>query len=236
MNPVDELEKPKEAKSLPFLSEGLLIVIVTAATYLGVFQYEKGCCRAFGIPSRLISIEVLSSLVLSGEIFAIIGMMIGLFYGVRPFLEKKHWSVVFLIPLFVVLAIWTKSWAYIIMGLIVSPLVMVKKWEPKYLIANKGSSFFTLFFILTIGGMILEDMGRAKAKRTQYFLVTNDPQPKVVLRIYGDRIICANFDINSKKVESVFTVLNVEDPTRTLSLQKIGPLKADSAIEYGPEF
>jgi len=47
----------------------------------------------------------------------------------------------------------------------------------------------------------------------------------VVLRIYGDKMVCAPFDRSNGEVERSFVILKVaEDPDLVLHIDKVGPL------------
>jgi hypothetical protein len=69
-------------------------------------------------------------------------------------------------------------------------------------------------------------IGQAEAQKQNYFFVIREPKPLVVLRIYGDRFVCAPFDLREGTVEKAFYILDA--PQRDglwLDWQLIGRLK-----------
>jgi len=69
--------------------------------------------------------------------------------------------------------------------------------------------------------------GRAHALKQTEYLFPSTYEQSVVLRIYGDNMICAPVDRDKKEVQRSFFVLNVSGATPpTLKLEKIGPLKS----------
>jgi hypothetical protein len=90
---------------------------------------------------------------------------------------------------------------------------------------NFGKEFVILIIALIYGIIISESIGVSEAIRQKEFLITNTNPEMVVLRIYGDNLICAPFDRDSGIVETNFMVLKV--PTDTglkLKLENIGSL------------
>lgn len=87
----------------------------------------------------------------------------------------------------------------------------------------------TLWLIrLVIWALIIEFglyfVGQAAAKRTTEFLVTDLGGPAVVLRVYGDDIICAQFEPTTKMCSRKFTILKRGDAGRIFEMAKVGPL------------
>jgi len=67
--------------------------------------------------------------------------------------------------------------------------------------------------------------GEDTATKQEYFLVPSTNANSVVLRIYGDELICTELDKQSNKPNGKFFILKLADePRPTLSLQKVGPL------------
>lgn len=67
--------------------------------------------------------------------------------------------------------------------------------------------------------------GEDTATRQEYFLVPSTNTDAVVLRIYGDRLICTQLDEQSNEPDGRLFVLQLDDePRPVLSLQKVGPL------------
>lgn len=53
--------------------------------------------------------------------------------------------------------------------------------------------------------------GRAFAMRNTYFIVINNPEEKVLLRIYEDKFICAEFNRTDGTIKNDFTVIKLSD-------------------------
>jgi hypothetical protein len=84
---------------------------------------------------------------------------------------------------------------------------------------------YLMLALLVFGIIIAEQMGKAEAFKQTEFLVTNTSQEMVVLRIYGDNLICVPFSRNTNEVEKKFAVIKMADtPNLSLNLEKIGPL------------
>lgn len=81
--------------------------------------------------------------------------------------------------------------------------------------------------------------GEARAKfQEEYYVLESDPG-LVVLKIYGDRLVCARLQQETKEVQPVFTVLNLTDSNQIhpiqLRLAKIGPLKLNKVVDSSKE-
>jgi hypothetical protein len=91
--------------------------------------------------------------------------------------------------------------------------------------SNTGATIFVIiiFVILFLGAMFLGGYNMAKGQTD--FLVPSTHQDSVVLRIYGDNLICAPLNIETKEVEKTFFVIKLDDePRPQLNLVKLGPL------------
>ena len=81
--------------------------------------------------------------------------------------------------------------------------------------------FFWLYVIFCIAG----SAGKAKAvKENEFFVLASSPNT-VVLRIYGDRIICAPFNREDRKVERSLVIYRTDaNLPLKLMLEEVGPL------------
>ncbi|MEA3490148.1 MAG: hypothetical protein U9R44_07440 [Candidatus Omnitrophota bacterium] len=87
-----------------------------------------------------------------------------------------------------------------------------------------------IMFILNVVILIVFTrlLGQIYASRTETFPVPLKSPDSVVLRIYGDKLICAKFNRKEKTIEPVFSIYNTTDPLRQeLRLEKVGPLKPE---------
>lgn len=84
---------------------------------------------------------------------------------------------------------------------------------------------YIAFAIITIV-WISDAAGRASAMMKDEFVVLSGPHESVVLRIYEDKMICAPLNREKEEIETNFFILKPgDDPTITLKLEKVGPLK-----------
>lgn len=89
-----------------------------------------------------------------------------------------------------------------------------------------GLMTLRLIFALFILYVLAYSIGNAEAMRQISFLVVIEPKPLVVLRIYGDRFICAPFDAKTKTVEKTLYILDTpKQDGLWLDWQQVGPLK-----------
>jgi len=76
-----------------------------------------------------------------------------------------------------------------------------------------------------MGFSITHAIGRAIALNQSEFLVITTSSEMVVLRAYGDKLLCAPFDRTKKEVKRTFSILKIaEDSNLKLSLEEVGPL------------
>lgn len=88
-----------------------------------------------------------------------------------------------------------------------------------------GPNSLLIALILMLSINISENAGRAAALRQTEFMVTNTVPELVVLQIYGDNMICAPFDRNTKEIQRKFSIIKMaSDSKLVLNLENIGPL------------
>jgi len=88
---------------------------------------------------------------------------------------------------------------------------------------------FLLFLAPYLGGSL-------QASNKQDFLIPSTNPNSVVLKIYGDNLVCAPFDAETNIVEKSFFILNVNDePRPLLELTRIGRLKSPNIHILEPE-
>lgn len=88
-------------------------------------------------------------------------------------------------------------------------------------------------FIIVVGIFVLttaHSAGRASALNKAEYLVPSDGDNIVVLRLYGDHLVCAPFDRDKKTVRPEFSILPLVDTSnqRSLNLEKVGPLRLEA--------
>lgn len=94
------------------------------------------------------------------------------------------------------------------------------------LIQRRFGNESLLIILFFLGGMFTSlSAGMAEAIRQEEFLVTNTTPELVVLRIYGDNLICVPFDRKTGEIEQSFSVIkNTGETGLVLRLEKLGQL------------
>lgn len=88
-----------------------------------------------------------------------------------------------------------------------------------------GRGPFLVLNILVLMTALSYFVGHASAMHQEEFFVLRVPREVVVLRIYGDRLICASFDRKARVLGESFVVIGLEGDTLIeMRRQKIGPL------------
>lgn len=82
-----------------------------------------------------------------------------------------------------------------------------------------------LFFFVLVGAWMAHSVGNAQALQQREFLVPSTKSNSVVVRAYGDRFICAEYDIVTKKLtRKLFFLTPSSDKGLEFELKTIGPL------------
>jgi len=98
----------------------------------------------------------------------------------------------------------------------------------------------TIVLNLILGLLILltvcYNMGRAKALAQTDFLLLDEEKPTVVLKVYGDLLICASFNKDSKQIEENLTIKNLtRQDTLKLTNKEVGPLRLAATKDKKPQ-
>lgn len=94
-----------------------------------------------------------------------------------------------------------------------------------YIDSKFGRHNVSIFLITSLFLLFIYQVGLIKAKQREYFWQVEGDQ-KIVIRIYGDNLICAGFDAEKHVLDSQFNI-NKISPEKKLSLKmiKAGRLK-----------
>lgn len=96
---------------------------------------------------------------------------------------------------------------------------------PGYVARRLGRGLYSILYVLMLALYVTYHAGQSTALRQSRFLVTPTSPEMVVLGVYGDKIVCAPFDRDSRQVEQSFVVLRLaEDPNLALRPEDVGPL------------
>jgi hypothetical protein len=94
-----------------------------------------------------------------------------------------------------------------------------------YIERHLGRSVAIILLLLLPWILLPYFNGQTDATEQEYFLVPSTYQSSVVLRIYGDNLICAELDSQGGKLNGTFFMIGMDDePKPYLSLRKIGRL------------
>lgn len=94
-----------------------------------------------------------------------------------------------------------------------------------HLQSQVGHQLLILFFLFGIGSVISLSLGEADALNQAFFLVPTSHPNSIVIRNYGDKMICVDFDYKKKITLNGFFVLQMgADPNVHFIPQIIGPL------------
>ena len=94
------------------------------------------------------------------------------------------------------------------------------------LLKTIGHKNITLVINIFIAAQLVQTAGEFVASRQIQFFTLNSPSEKVVLRIYNDKLICADVDRNTKILKDGIAILKKDDLGVTnLKIEKVGPLK-----------
>lgn len=98
-----------------------------------------------------------------------------------------------------------------LLGLIMQPL-------------GAGWRLFLVFILILT--LLTYSLGRKNAINQKDFLVINTlSQPYAVLRIYGDKLICASFNRETKEIQGSFLIFEISKSNLVLTVESIGPLR-----------
>jgi hypothetical protein len=94
-----------------------------------------------------------------------------------------------------------------------------------YVVKRAGITIVSLGILVAMFLCAMFLLGYSTAERQTDFLVPSTHQDSVVLRIYGDNLVCAPFDIKTKEVDKTFFIIKLDDePRPQLRLVRLGPL------------
>jgi len=108
------------------------------------------------------------------------------------------------------------------------------------LFTNIDRREFLIFALILTAFVFPKDFGKLKARQQVNYSVINTSPEAVVLRTYGDKMLCIPFDRKNKEIQRRFFILKISDNTRnlTFSSEPVGPLHASivkiQKIEKGP--
>jgi|WetSurMetagenome_2_1015567.scaffolds.fasta_scaffold12007_5 hypothetical protein len=104
-----------------------------------------------------------------------------------------------------------------------------------YLRSRVGRQMLLLLFLFMIGFLISFSLGESEALNQEVFLVPTSHPNSIVVRNYGDKIICIDLGKEEKNLPNYFFVLQLgADPDVLFVAQKIGPLNFQNKSGFSP--
>ncbi|UCE65875.1 MAG: hypothetical protein JSU85_13605 [Candidatus Zixiibacteriota bacterium] len=235
-------ENNKGNKEHKWISEGLLIVAIPALIYYISFGFEMGYCSYFRIPYAVISIDINS--IFPTIVVIAFSIIIPLYFYIyrkssvprkinfsqRIIIILTVISIALLIVVFKIKIGFVKSIALGVMGIFILTIILflsniesIKRDEYWFkLLIWIPAIILSIFSVFEFGNAY--GSHNARSKKSFYIYEVN---PEIaVLRIYNDRLICAEFDRVNKTVDSAILIINISSnsPVR-LHEEEIGPLK-----------
>jgi len=229
------------------VTEGILLAASTGIFYLLTFRYESGYAGYFGIPMGFVNVGLTNVLFTMALMLILIGVLLGLaniiaaFPVFRVSRDGKFRLVVFAtVNLTVVFVAYLSgdSYYWMVLGISFSVLALglfVFPWLKKRLIPRVKVASWLPFPNLRLVTLLMAlwfiygaaRFGGALAANQKQFLTINfsASQEMVLLRVYGDNLILAPLNRNTKEVQMSFTILGVSDLKTALTLEDVGPLK-----------
>ena len=96
------------------------------------------------------------------------------------------------------------------------------------LVPRQLALFLTVVpFVAFVIGCAAMPLGWAHAKGLEWFPLTAERQPKVILAVFGDEIIAANYDSKTRAITPTLTLYNTAKYVPTFSEVNTGPVVCD---------
>jgi len=234
---------------------GVLILTISGFAYLCAYFYELGFCQQFGIPSDLINISWIRFLTATIKVIALllafcivsltVGFLMKEFHG--KYKRIKSIAQIFFAAVIGVSLLYfffwiTQTiivnieqyyvWSLLLVFLLILPLILNRKLlkdQQKSKPLQKGVVLMLFLLFLSLIPLGYNAHGSDDALNDKEYSVLSSNQSIVVLRVYGDKAICAPLSNESGDYAIIkeFIILPLEN--MTLIPQEIGPLHVKSA-------
>jgi hypothetical protein len=80
------------------------------------------------------------------------------------------------------------------------------------------------FICASVAILLSITAGNGSGRRERDFFITNQQPETIILRIYGERAVAAEFLRTEKRITAVYRILRLDDPSLTLRLERVGPI------------
>jgi len=232
-----QIESGGKGRNL-WVSQGIVVAAVPLIGYAMAFLYEVGFCGEFGIPLEFISVNLTTVFIAVGTLLLVVA--ISLFYVV---LVMNLAVAIIFWGLWYELIMVAFLFAFFVFWIFVSPWITqkegayIKRVEAQRKVDSQaktiidyviryigwGNSFVIFLVLFFVALSYIAGISHAK-KQTEFLIPSTYPN-SVVLRVYGDNMICAPFNAENKEVQRDFFIIKMGDDSRLiLKPEGIGPL------------
>ncbi len=231
------------------LSDPLLIAGTPAVIYLLTLTYDTSFAGYFGVPFQFVTVSWTDAFFVGMTLFIVLSfayLLIFLVLAVLP--QPKHLaSYVFAfayIPPAVIalLELFWQDWnRWFLLGASSATILLLllcrltiregkRLRGANALIPHRAKTFLPVVVWIVAGITTSHTVGRVQAKYQTEFYVLREPPDTVVLGVWGDTVVAANFDPNAKTVRRKYIVTKISDhsPLEFLT-EKVGPLRLEDA-------
>lgn len=236
-----------EVPQKPWFTPAIGIAVGSALSYCFAYAYEKGFCDVFGIPVELIKLDIARVLIVGGFLIGILWFCVAIFNLLpRSVFDKKVPRLIRLLAALPFVAIvifcswmspdWAPVYLLIFFLLVFSYLHLGGTFElrtdnPRSFISRLATRFDGSLIQAAIYGIlvmvVVNAAGRASATRKIDFLVPVDHPDIVVLRIYGDTLICAKANLEKRDIYPTLSFYPVNSEFgRSLEVRHLSHMKA----------
>lgn len=239
-------------------SEGILLALLTAVSYIYTYSYEKGFFSVFDLPEILIEVNINTVLYTAAWLFAILFFVTVFVVQLLIALNIKRLGLIAMLPSIFLLLVtilmygfahW-REWLWLLVIVVVSFLINIPTLMRKEYIDDKteildvpegkSNNFWSLFLfnrlksspevyllaiLLIVGIYFSYSLGKSQALRETSYLVVNTEPESVVLRIYGDKMLCSPVNKKTRELSNKLLIFKVSDNRNIVfSRENIGPL------------
>ena len=222
--------------------QALLIPLAGGTAYLLAFGYEAGFLAVFRVPIEFVKLNLSLILIVASALIVglpilwwMIWLIMGGQHGILQTALVAGLLVIVAVALLFLYGQHGKEQFRFLLGATIltvalSVVVCVVFFRRQTVAQDAGIPWRTEMVLmvgllfLVVGVLTSFAIGRRRALTQTHFLIPTDTPDLVVLRIYGDLLVCSPFDRNTRRAESTFVLRKASDGTCELKLEKIGPL------------
>lgn len=227
------MEMRNESKKIN-INEAIIITYLSGLIYLAAYFYERGYCLRFNIPFHLISPNL--STILNFGSYIIMIFFYFFIYRVDDIFDTSNNSSSVILSLvliaFTIIAFSYQRlilWSLLVLVVTFFLVFIFRKKINKikinipYTINRYKFASSIVFAMLVILSSHLMGNG-ASVEQVEYTTIKNYKNV-VVLRQYGDLLICAEFNPETKNVKEELLLINISNQdSLILKTSKVGPL------------